>query len=117
MNYVCADKHSWYVEFDEADEAQEALRYLREEVRDFCGKPICVGVSCFELVAPNVFVFYCALQTRIRAIPVSGSVNAFKSADKSSGGQRVGSVHGIFVPTSRLYYLYLKVFYYSSSTE
>ncbi|XP_019853836.1 PREDICTED: la-related protein 4-like [Amphimedon queenslandica] len=35
-----AENDCWYVTFSDEEEAQEAYRYLREEVRDFLGKPV-----------------------------------------------------------------------------
>jgi la-related protein 4 len=37
-----AANNSWYVNFDNQDDAEKAFRYLREEVREFQGKPVLV---------------------------------------------------------------------------
>ena len=42
-----AGNTNWYVYFDSENDAQSALRYLRESVKEFQGKPIMVSVkSC-----------------------------------------------------------------------
>ena len=42
-----AHNDSWYVTFDNDDEAQRAYQYLREEVQTFLGKPIMVSAKYF----------------------------------------------------------------------
>ncbi|XP_065214449.1 la-related protein 4 isoform X2 [Planococcus citri] len=40
-----AHNNSWYVTFENDDDAQRAYRYLREEVREFQGKPIMARIK------------------------------------------------------------------------
>lgn len=40
-----AHNNSWYVTFDSDEDAQRAYRYLREEVREFQGKPIMARIK------------------------------------------------------------------------
>ena len=38
-----AHNNSWYVTFDSDEDAQRAYQYLREDVKNFLGKPIMVS--------------------------------------------------------------------------
>lgn len=40
-----AHNNSWYVTFESDDDAQKAYRYLREEVKEFQGKPIMARIK------------------------------------------------------------------------
>lgn len=40
-----AHNNSWYVTFESDEDAQRAYRYLREEVREFQGKPIMARIK------------------------------------------------------------------------
>ncbi|XP_055335301.1 la-related protein 4-like isoform X3 [Paramacrobiotus metropolitanus] len=76
VGYECADKTCWYVDFEEEADALEAVRYLRDEIREILGKPICV---------------------RIRAIPAT-VMNTYKGVDNVSPGP--GMAGPLQVPVS-----------------
>jgi len=49
--------NSWYITFESDDDAQKAFKYLREEVKEFQGKPIMARIK------PKSFI------NRIQAVP------------------------------------------------
>ncbi|OQV22418.1 putative La-related protein [Hypsibius exemplaris] len=74
VNFECADKSCWYVEFEEEDDAKEALRYLMAEVTEFNGAPI---------------------QARIRALPATAGGGSFKGMDGSHSIPGMGNMGGV----------------------
>lgn len=61
-----AHNGSWYVTFESDDDAQKAYRYLREEVREFQGKPIMARIKAKPM-------------NRLSIPPVTGVKNGFRA--------------------------------------
>jgi len=55
-----AANNSWYITFESDEDAQKAYKYLREEVKEFQGKPIMARIK------PKSFI------NRIQAVPKNG---------------------------------------------
>ncbi|CAG0893707.1 unnamed protein product, partial [Darwinula stevensoni] len=50
-----AHNDSWYITFDSDEDAQQAYRYLREEVQNFKGKPIKARIKAKPISRPSLF--------------------------------------------------------------
>lgn len=88
VNCEFAHNNSWYVTFDSDEDAQEAYKYLREDVKEFQGKPI---------------------MARIKAKPITTNFTGFKNSHRpmSSASQTGppghvqhggGNVSGVTLP-------------------
>lgn len=61
-----AHNNSWYVTFESDEDAQRAYRFLREEVREFQGRPIMARIKAKPM-------------NRLPMPPVSGVKNGFRN--------------------------------------
>lgn len=62
-----AHNSSWYVTFESDEDAQRAYRFLREEVREFQGRPIMARIKAKPM-------------NRLPIPPVAGVKNGFRNA-------------------------------------
>eukprot|EP00112_Aurelia_sp_Birch-Aquarium-sp1_P005432 Seg1617.7 transcript_id=Seg1617.7/GoldUCD/mRNA.D3Y31 product="La-related protein 4" protein_id=Seg1617.7/GoldUCD/D3Y31 len=56
INCEFAHNNSWYVTFDTEEDAQKAYRYLREDVRNFRGKPIMARIKAKTLLSRSTLM-------------------------------------------------------------
>ncbi|XP_014262241.1 la-related protein 4 isoform X3 [Cimex lectularius] len=87
-----AHNNSWYVTFENDEDAQKAYRFLREEVREFQGRPIMARIKAKpmnRLLVPAVGPGMAGLKNGYRTPPASvAATNVYEPGNAYAPGQQ-----------------------------